>query len=284
MSSRKIHKPKMEIATVNVRPNVPKSFNWISLTNHGDLIFLNLDQIYEYRGLDVLCTGGAMRLQLGLTAADNLRAHLEMIGLNIDHAAEIQRGAVPPAPDRTAEPGCACLTPAPPAPPARMCRVCGCTDDHACVNIDGDRCHWVEEELCSACSVGSDGDLFLHERQFLEMIGNSVQVGLDKIKNSVLHIDREKMKNADDMCALSERTRRVLLALADIADDNGNISTKDYVCANPDGEPLTVQEMEELTSTFLTSRPAPTSSSSSDSPASLDDPRMFPDLDSSTGD
>lgn len=33
------------------------------------------------------------------------------------------------------------------------CRVCGCTDDdcHQCIERTGEPCHWVEEDLCSAC-------------------------------------------------------------------------------------------------------------------------------------
>lgn len=36
-----------------------------------------------------------------------------------------------------------------PAPP--VCRGCGCTDDRACVTLDGTPCLWVEPDLCSAC-------------------------------------------------------------------------------------------------------------------------------------
>lgn len=32
----------------------------------------------------------------------------------------------------------------------RVCRACGCTDKAACV-VAGVPCHWVEEDLCSAC-------------------------------------------------------------------------------------------------------------------------------------
>jgi ParB family chromosome partitioning protein len=35
--------------------------------------------------------------------------------------------------------------------PKKKCRVCGCTDDNACV-VEGVPCHWVEEDLCSACA------------------------------------------------------------------------------------------------------------------------------------
>jgi hypothetical protein len=31
------------------------------------------------------------------------------------------------------------------------CRGCGCTDTKACV-VDGEPCHWVEADLCSACA------------------------------------------------------------------------------------------------------------------------------------
>jgi hypothetical protein len=36
----------------------------------------------------------------------------------------------------------------------RKCRVCGCTDLNPCVT-NGVPCHWVEEDLCSAC-VGKE--------------------------------------------------------------------------------------------------------------------------------
>lgn len=31
------------------------------------------------------------------------------------------------------------------------CRICGCTDDEACVDLDGQPCTWVDDGLCSAC-------------------------------------------------------------------------------------------------------------------------------------
>jgi len=36
----------------------------------------------------------------------------------------------------------------------RTCRVCGCTDDDCSGYIErtGEPCHWVEEDLCSACA------------------------------------------------------------------------------------------------------------------------------------
>jgi hypothetical protein len=38
-------------------------------------------------------------------------------------------------------------------PPPRSCRVCGCTDDNCadCIEKTGLPCHWIEEDLCSAC-------------------------------------------------------------------------------------------------------------------------------------
>jgi len=35
----------------------------------------------------------------------------------------------------------------------RQCRVCGCTDDDCsnCIEETGERCYWVEDDLCSAC-------------------------------------------------------------------------------------------------------------------------------------
>jgi hypothetical protein len=52
----------------------------------------------------------------------------------------------------------------------RRCRVCGCTDDDCrqCIEKTGEPCHWVEEDLCSACTgdeypgdgafIADDGD------------------------------------------------------------------------------------------------------------------------------
>lgn len=43
----------------------------------------------------------------------------------------------------------------------RSCRVCGCTDDRACVDpVTGEPCHWVEDDLCSACA----------EREYVEQL------------------------------------------------------------------------------------------------------------------
>jgi hypothetical protein len=33
-----------------------------------------------------------------------------------------------------------------------VCKICGCTDTHAC-DDHGEPCHWVEEDLCSACAT-----------------------------------------------------------------------------------------------------------------------------------
>lgn len=37
----------------------------------------------------------------------------------------------------------------------RACRVCGCVDDDCrfCIERTGVPCHWVEQDLCSACST-----------------------------------------------------------------------------------------------------------------------------------
>jgi hypothetical protein len=37
---------------------------------------------------------------------------------------------------------------------AGTCRVCGCTDDNCrqCIEKTGGPCHWVEDDLCSACA------------------------------------------------------------------------------------------------------------------------------------
>lgn len=44
------------------------------------------------------------------------------------------------------------------SPVLRMCRSCGCTDDWACVVPPTYvPCHWVEEDLCSACADEMEG-------------------------------------------------------------------------------------------------------------------------------
>lgn len=50
--------------------------------------------------------------------------------------------------------------------PVKKCRVCGCTDDDCrqCIEKTGEPCHWVEDDLCSACdrsakeNIGDDDD------------------------------------------------------------------------------------------------------------------------------
>ena len=39
-------------------------------------------------------------------------------------------------------------------PDIRKCRICGCTDDNCrqCIERTGEPCHWVDEDLCSACA------------------------------------------------------------------------------------------------------------------------------------
>lgn len=38
-----------------------------------------------------------------------------------------------------------------PVPKPGECRLCGCTESDACISRRGQPCHWVEENLCSAC-------------------------------------------------------------------------------------------------------------------------------------
>jgi hypothetical protein len=49
------------------------------------------------------------------------------------------------------------------------CRVCGCTDNDCrqCIEKTGQPCHWVEEDLCSACvPVKQKSSLYLPGRDF----------------------------------------------------------------------------------------------------------------------
>jgi hypothetical protein len=62
----------------------------------------------------------------------------------------------------------------------RRCRVCGCTDDDCrqCIEKTGHPCHWVEEDLCSACEgdepeecdpdFDDDDEAFLDEDEYDE--------------------------------------------------------------------------------------------------------------------
>lgn len=38
----------------------------------------------------------------------------------------------------------------------RKCRICGCTDDDCrrCIEISGEPCFWVLDDLCSVCACG----------------------------------------------------------------------------------------------------------------------------------
>ena len=79
-------------------------------------------------------------------------------GLNEDGTPKsaVTRTAVPaPEPPPAAEPAKKPRAPRkakPKAPPAGVCRVCGCTEDNACETAHGIPCHWLEPNLCSACS------------------------------------------------------------------------------------------------------------------------------------
>ena len=56
------------------------------------------------------------------------------------------------------EAACAAMGKAAAAGGLRTCRVCGCTDDDCsqCVEKTGLSCHWVEDDLCSACNSVPD--------------------------------------------------------------------------------------------------------------------------------
>lgn len=45
----------------------------------------------------------------------------------------------------------------------QKCRLCGCTNDNCsgCIHRTGEPCHWVDEDLCSACAdcVSDDGSI-----------------------------------------------------------------------------------------------------------------------------
>jgi hypothetical protein len=54
----------------------------------------------------------------------------------------------------------------------RRCRVCGCTDDdcHQCVEKTGKPCHWMEDDLCSACAeeMSDEDGGFIYDDEYDE--------------------------------------------------------------------------------------------------------------------
>jgi hypothetical protein len=53
-----------------------------------------------------------------------------------------------------------------PSEKVRRCRVCGCTDDDCsgCIERTGVPCHWVKEDLCSACANLGDEEANREEK------------------------------------------------------------------------------------------------------------------------
>lgn len=85
-----------------------------------------------------------------------------------------------------------------PASGLRACRVCGCTEFDACV-INGRACHWVEEDLCSACEgIRDNADelaarivegrppMRLRSRLALSALGTAVMLGVVAATMTVL--------------------------------------------------------------------------------------------------
>jgi chromosome partitioning protein len=104
----------------------------------------------------------------------------------------------------------------------KKCRVCGCTDGdcHQCIEKTGVPCHWVEDDLCSACKTtivsfvsskggtGKTSDTIMLARA-LAAAGKSVIVGDSDLNNSLTlnFLDDEmiaKTKKLNIAAALSD--------------------------------------------------------------------------------
>jgi len=109
----------------------------------------------------------------------------------------------------------------------KKCRVCGCTDDNRqqCVKKTGIPCHWVEEDLCSACKT-----------TVISFISNKGGVGKTNIdinlakclaaaQKSVLTIDCD-LNNSLGFHFLNkemmEKTKKLNIAAA-LSDENNNL-------------------------------------------------------------
>lgn len=62
----------------------------------------------------------------------------------------------------------------------RACRVCGCTDDDCsqCIAKTGSPCHWVEDDLCSAC------------------------VDVDRLQRKIIHATGDKRNKRNDIAII----------------------------------------------------------------------------------
>ncbi len=79
------------------------------------------------------------------------------------------------------------------AKPQQRCRICGCTelDCSQCIAKTGHPCHWIEDDLCSACMPDPTAPLEQHIRDALTDI-----IHLCRLKNllnpeDVFHDARE---------------------------------------------------------------------------------------------
>src|SRR5579885_3188867 len=54
----------------------------------------------------------------------------------------------------------------------QKCRICGCTDDDCsqCIRITGHPCHWVEEDLCSACADAINSQSKNNDMNFFQQL------------------------------------------------------------------------------------------------------------------
>jgi len=230
------------------RLHIPKATNWLWSDEDGHFVAFNLDQMIgamlPANPEEIVLTAlGGVQMVVSGTTAQNLRAHLELVGVNIEHAAEIRDASRPP---RTDAPDLALGSSSSPAPEIErvgVCRVCGCTNDTPCTNPDGDLCHWVndEEDLCSACAEE-------WEYRMRTTPANSVDrwscpwgaIVADNCStfprchvcafrpdddlpgNWVIHIDRDRLKKSEVQLSYNDRLHDRFAFLSLRADVNGD--------------------------------------------------------------
>jgi chromosome partitioning protein len=109
----------------------------------------------------------------------------------------------------------------------RKCRVCGCTADNRsqCVEKTGKPCHWVEEDLCSACKTTVVSFLSIKGGTGKTHITILLAKCLASAKKKVLLIDSDLNNSlslhflADEMW---QRTVRINIAAA-LSDEKNNL-------------------------------------------------------------
>jgi hypothetical protein len=74
----------------------------------------------------------------------------------------------------------------------QKCKFCGCTEERACIGPDGQACHWVADDWCSACAHQVEADLLALQQSAslrLELGGVECFALLSTIQLALRHPD-----------------------------------------------------------------------------------------------